>query len=188
MRPGSPPGIPNSQRPLPPLQGCSPCQKMPHVRVQLPLLSHHPDHILVYVDDTLILFSKKEEHLGTLMSSFGKHYEVTLNRDATNFLGLNFTHNTDGTITVTQPKLLQKLFALHPPRTHPTKSTRSTPTHPYAPLPKDADPEPQPTDHYTYLRLLGMLLYLSKSRPDIMAAVSFADTKSRSPTDKDLSD
>ena len=48
---------------------------------------------------------------------------------------------------------------------------------------------PSPTDTYAYLRLLGILLYLTKSRPDnIMAAVSFAGTKSSSPTDKDLSD
>eukprot|EP01036_Dinobryon_divergens_P061855 gene61855-biopygen30420 len=47
---------------------------------------------------------------------------------------------------------------------------------------------PQPADHYTYLRLLGILLYLTKSRPDIMAAVSFAGTKSSNPTDRDMSD
>ena len=43
-------------------------------------------------------------------------------------------------------------------------------------------------DTYAYLRLLGILLYLTKSRPDIMAAVSFAGTKSSKPTDKDFSD
>eukprot|EP01036_Dinobryon_divergens_P061837 gene61837-biopygen29469 len=59
---------------------------------------------------------------------------------------------------------------------------------PYPPLPKDSDPAPQSTDHYGYLRLLGILLYLTKSRPDIMAAVSFAGTKSSNPTDRDHSD
>ena len=43
-------------------------------------------------------------------------------------------------------------------------------------------------DTYAYLRLLGILLYLTKSRPDILAAVSFAGTKSSKPTDKDFSD
>ncbi len=143
-------------------------------------------YILVYVDDTFI-FSNKAEHLDTLITSVGKHYEVTLDRDATSFLGLNLAHNADGTITITQPKLLQKLFSLHPPRKDSSPRT-TLPTHPYAPLPKDSDPEPQPTDHYGYLRLLGILLYLTKSRPDIMAAVSFAGTKSSNPTDRDLSD
>ena len=63
-----------------------------------------------------------------------------------------------------------------------------TPIHPYPPLPKDTDPPPQPADHYAYLRLLGILLNLTKSRPDIMAAVSFAGTRSSNPTDRDLSD
>ena len=113
-----------------------------------------------------------------------KHYEVTLDRDATSFLGLSLTHNSDGMVTITQPKLLLKLFALYPPR----KDSTHRPSHPYPPLPKESDSLPQPADHYAYLRLLGILLYLTKSRPDIMAAVSFAGTKSSSPTDRDLSD
>eukprot|EP01036_Dinobryon_divergens_P061804 gene61804-biopygen28524 len=114
----------------------------------------------------------------------GKHYEVTLDRDATSFLGLTILHNPDGTVLITQPKLLTKLFALYPP----LRDTQHKPIHPYPPLPKDSDPPPQPTDHYGYLRLLGILLYLTKSRPDIMAAVSFAGTKSNNPTDRDHSD
>ena len=87
--------------------------------------------------------------------------------------------------TITQPKLLTKLFALYPPR---KDSAHKPSNHPYPPLPKDTDPPPQPADHYAYLRILGILLYLTKSRPDIMAAVSFAGTKSSSPMDRDLSD
>ena len=108
----------------------------------------------------------------------------SFDRDATSFLGLNLTHNTDGMVTITQPKLLLKLFSLYPPR----KDFATAPNHPYPPLPKETDPPPQPADHFTYLRLLGILLYLTKSRPDIMAAVSFAGTKSSTPTDRDLSD
>jgi len=140
-------------------------------------------YIIVYVDDTFI-FSNSEANIETVITNIGKHYEVTLDRDATSFLGLNLTHNTDGTVTITQPKLLTKLFSLYPPR----KDSAHTPSHPYPPLPKETDPLPQPTDHFTYLRLLGILLYLTKSRPDIMAAVSFAGTKSSNPTDRDLSD
>jgi hypothetical protein len=137
------------------------------------------------VDDTFI-FSNKAEHLDILITSVGKHYEVTLDLDATSFLGLQLTHNADKTVTLTQPKLLQKLFSLYPPRA--SRPGTRTPYHPYAPEPKDSDPAPQPMDTYAYLRLLGILLYLTKSRPDIMAAVSFAGTKSSKPTDKDFSD
>jgi hypothetical protein len=142
-------------------------------------------YIIVYVDDTFI-FSNTQANIDQVITSVGRHYEVTLDRDASSFLGLSLTHNPDGTVTITQPKLLKKLFALYPPRSN-TKSA-AAPTHPYPPLPRDSDPAPAPSDTYAYLRLLGILLYLTKSRPDIMAAVSFAGTKSSSPTDRDLSD
>jgi hypothetical protein len=118
-----------------------------------------------------------------VIANIGKHYKVTLDHAATSFLGLNLAHNNDGTFTITQPKLLTKLCSLYPPR----KDSAHIPSHPYPPLPKETDPLPQPTDRFTYLRLLGILLYLTKSRPDIMAAVSFAGTKSSNPTDRDLS-
>eukprot|EP01036_Dinobryon_divergens_P061768 gene61768-biopygen26091 len=139
--------------------------------------------IIVYVDDTFI-FSNFLANIDAVITNIGKHYEVTLDRDATSFLGLNILHKPDGTVLITQPKLLTKLFALYPP----LRDTQHKPIHPYPPLPKDSDPPPQPTDHYGYLRLFGILLYLTKSRPDIMAAVSFAGTKSSNPTDRDHND
>jgi hypothetical protein len=110
-------------------------------------------YIIVYVDDTFIFSnSEYEANIETVIANIGKHYEVTLDRDATSFLGLNLAHNTDGTVTITQPKLLTKLFSLYPPR----KDSAHIPSHPYPPLPKETDPPPQPTDHFTYLRLLGI--------------------------------
>jgi hypothetical protein len=124
-------------------------------------------YIIVYVDDTFI-FSNSLVNIDRVITSIGKHYEVTLDREATSFLGLHLAHNTNRTVTITQPKLLADLFSLHPP----LKGTTQTPLHPYSPLPKDTDPTFQPADHYAYVRLLGILLYLTKCRPDIMAAVS----------------
>ena len=118
-------------------------------------------YIIVYVDDKFI-FSNTQANIDKVITSIVKHYEVTLDREATSFLGLHLAHNTDGTVTITQPKLLTKLFSLHPPLKGPSQ----TPLHPYSPLPKDTDPTPRPADHYAYLRLLGILLYLTKSRPD----------------------
>ena len=58
---------------------------------------------------------------------------------------------------------------------------------PHPSLLKESDPSPQPADTFVYLRHLGIILFLAKSRPDIMAAVSFSGTKSRNPTVRDLS-
>ena len=125
-------------------------------------------YIIVYVDDTFI-FSNTQANIDSVIENVGKHYEVTLDREATSFLGLNLTHNPDGTVTITQPKLLAKLFALYPPR----KDSTHIPTHPYAPLPKDTDPDPQTTDHYAYLRLLGILIYLAHKKPPRYNGCSF---------------
>jgi hypothetical protein len=89
-------------------------------------------YIIVYVDDTFI-FSNSEANIEAVITNIDKHYDVTLDRDATSFLGLNLAHNTDGTVTITEPKLLTKLFSLYPPR----KYSAHIPSHPYPPLPKE---------------------------------------------------
>ena len=140
--------------------------------------------IVLFVDDTLI-FSKRQVDIDQFVVRMNNHYELTLDTKADSFLGININHNEDGTVTLTQPKLLQKLFKEHPEQ--PTKRKARTPTHPYGPVPahnKEKEQSP-PILATTYLRLLGLLMYLTKSRPDIMAAVSFGATKSTNPTEDD---
>ena len=140
--------------------------------------------IVLFVDDTLI-FSKRQVDIDQFALRMNNHYELTLDAKADSFLGINIDHNTDGTVTLTQPKLLQKLFKEHPEK--PTRRKARTPTHPYGPMPphnKEKEQSP-PILVTTYLRLLGLLMYLTKSRPDIMAAVSFGATKSTNPTEDD---
>ena len=140
--------------------------------------------IVLFVDDTLI-FSKRQIDIDQFVVCMNRHYELTLDTKADSFLGINIGHNEDGTVTLTQPKLLQKLFKEHPEQ--PSKRKARTPTHPYGPVPshnKEKEQSP-PILVTTYLRLLGLLMYLTKSRPDIMAAVSFGATKSTNPTEED---
>ena len=99
-------------------------------------------YIIVYVDDTFI-FSNSQEGIDSVITKIGKQYEVTLDRDATSFLGLSLTYNSEGTVTITQPKLLLKLFSLYSPH----KDSTHRPSHPYPPLPKESDPLPQPVNH-----------------------------------------
>ena len=142
--------------------------------------------IMLFVDDTLI-FSKRQEDIDQFSARLNRHYELTLDPKAGSFLGINIEHLDDGTVLLTQPKLLQKLFKEHPEKIGKRKAR--TPTHPYGPAPahnativKEQSPLIPVT---TYLRLLGLLMYLTKSRPDIMTAVSFGATKSTSPTQTD---
>ena len=114
-----------------------------------------------------------------------KHYTVTLDTSGDSFLGIQFTRNPDGSTTLTQPKLLTKLLQQEYPHT----GRHYSQMHPYGPTPgRDYDDRYRsapPVDHTQYLRLLGMLLYLTKSRPDIMAAVSFGAAKSARPNTYD---
>ena len=140
--------------------------------------------IVLFVDDTLI-FSKRQQDIDQFVVRMNHHYELTLDTKADSFLGINIGHNPDGTVMLTQPKLLQKLFKEHPEPS--AKRKGKTPTHPYGPVPphnKEKEQSP-PIPVTTYLRLLGLLMYLTKSRPDIMASVSFGATKSTNPTEED---
>jgi hypothetical protein len=110
-----------------------------------------------------------------------------MRRPAHSWESTSIVHRDDGTVLLTQPKLLQKLFKEHPEKI--SKRKARTPTHLYGPVPahnattiKEQSPLIPVT---TYLRLLGLLMYLTKSRPDIMTAVSFGATKSTSPTQTD---
>jgi hypothetical protein len=140
--------------------------------------------IVLFVDDTLI-FSKRQEDIDQFSARLNRHYEIlTLDAKADSFLGIHIEQRDDGTVLLTQPKLLQKLFKEHPEKIGKRKAR--TPSHSYGPAPahnatiiKEQSPLIPVT---TYLRLLGLLMYLTKSRPDIMTAVSFRATKSTSPT------
>ncbi len=88
--------------------------------------------IVLFVDDTLI-FSKRQQDIDQFVVRMNNHYELTLDTKADSFLGINISHNDDGTVTLTQPKLLQKLFKEHPEPSGKRKV--KTPTYPYGPVP-----------------------------------------------------
>jgi len=144
-------------------------------------------YIIIYVDDTFI-FSNHMDNVNEMFTKLSKHYTVTLDTVADSFLGINLEHLSNGTIKMTQPKLLKKLFMQYPPMVNSNSRKRKY-NHPYGPaLSSEQVPTPEPIERLKYLRLLGLLMYLTKSRPDILAAVSFASTKSQEPTDKDYLD
>jgi hypothetical protein len=146
------------------------------------ITANETTYICLFVDDTYV-FSNKAEHMDTFIMSMRKHYQVTLDTTGESFLGIQFTLQPDGSTVLTQPKLLQKLLKEYPPL-----GRKYTQDHPYGPSPS-RDPDnttaPPSTNQSDYLRLLGMLLYLTKSRPDIMAAVSFGASKASRPTTAD---
>ena len=109
-----------------------------------------------------------------------KRFEIIVNAEADHHLGVNTTKLPDGSLKLTQIKLLNNIFeecheALH--------QISSRPTVPLKPTRSSNDSEPY--DKRSYLHHLGMLNYLLRSRPDIATALSYAASKSSSPTQND---
>jgi hypothetical protein len=122
--------------------------------------------------------------MDAFVSLMQKYYQVTLDVKGNSFLGIQFTRQLDGSTILTQPKLLNKLL-----KEYPSLGRKYTQDHPYGPMPirdqlQAIGPSPL-TNQSDYLRLLGMLLYLTKSRPDIMATVSFGASRASKPTTAD---
>ena len=136
-------------------------------------------YIWTHVDDTFIASSSQTEitEFHTIMR---QKFKITIEDDVTSYLGINIQHLPDGSVKLTQPKLLHTIIKEHQhllpkkpasnPMKAPTTSTNNT---------------DRPIDTSTYLHLLGSLMYMIKSRPDINTAVSFASTKSKNPTETD---
>ena len=85
---------------------------------------------MLFVDDTL-MFSKRQEDIDQFSARLNRHYELTLDEKADSFLGIHIEHRDDGTVLLTQPKLLQKLFKEHPEKIGKAR----TPSHPHGPAP-----------------------------------------------------
>lgn len=136
-------------------------------------------YIMIHVDDTIVC-STTDAGFIRLENVLKQQFDITVNEDADAYLGIHLETLADNSIRMTQPKLLQSLFSEFPPR-H-TKKNSSVPMRPSFLSP------PHDSSNITtkkYMHLLGILMYLTKSRPDIMSATSFASTKSHAPTEHD---
>ncbi|GKC48185.1 putative ribonuclease H-like domain-containing protein [Tanacetum coccineum] len=120
--------------------------------------------VQVYVDDIIFRYTKKElcidfeklMHMKFQMSSMG---ELTF------FLGLQVTQKDDG-IFISQDKYVDEILKTFG---FLTVKTASTPMVTSKPLLKDAEAED--VDVHLYRSMIGLLMYLTASRPDIMIVV-----------------
>jgi hypothetical protein len=60
---------------------------------------------MLFVDDTLI-FSKRQEDIDQFSARLKRQNELTLDAKASSFLGIHIEHRDDGTVLLTQLKLL----------------------------------------------------------------------------------
>ena len=133
----------------------------------------------IHVDDTWIAAST-DALLDKFVMDIQSHFEVTV-EGIDNYLGVHYATLADGSLKKTQPKLLNDLFEKHG---IVDKVLVKTPAPPVSQLPRDNTP----FDSTAFLCLLGSLLYVLFSRPDIGFAVSWAASKANNPTVSDWKD
>ena len=134
-------------------------------------------YIWIHVDDTFVASTCPEE-LAIFQKIIGLKYDYTAEADVESYLGLHRTQLKDGGIRLTQPKLLTEIFEKFDPSNIPGTEKVTAPQS----VISDDKWDATPFNRTEYLSLLGALIYLTKSRPDIATAISFAGTHSVNPT------
>nr|GEV68717.1 ribonuclease H-like domain-containing protein [Tanacetum cinerariifolium] len=124
--------------------------------------TYYPDKI--YVDD--IIFGSTNKDLSKAFEKLMKDkFQMSSMGELTFFLGLQVKQKKDG-IFISQDKYIAEIlkkFSLT------DRKSASTPIDTEKPLLKDPDGED--VDVHTYILMIGSLMYLTSSRPDIMFAV-----------------
>ena len=123
---------------------------------------------VLYVDDTLFFSSDDaliDKHISALQSL---QFELTDEGDVDTFLGVKITNNADGSITMTQPSMIEQVLSVlglsNDSKCHKTPAT-SPPLHAHS-------DGAERTEKWNYRSVIGMLIYLAKNtRPDIEYAV-----------------
>ena len=125
--------------------------------------------IVIYVDDLGIAYSDKKDLEKLFANLESKGLTFTREGTFTDFLGINFTKDSQkGTLTLTQKGLIKKIVEA----TGMTQSNGNWTPASQAALGIDPDGPPM-QESWSYRSIVGMLLYLStNTRPDITFAVS----------------
>ncbi|GJS47096.1 putative ribonuclease H-like domain-containing protein [Tanacetum coccineum] len=120
--------------------------------------------VQVYVDD--IIFGSTKKSLCTeFKKMMHKKFQMSSMGELTFFLGLQVKQKEDG-IFLSQDKYVTEILKKFG---FSDVKTASTPMETHKPLLKDADGED--VDEHLYRSMIGSLMYLTSSRPDIMFAV-----------------
>ncbi|GJR54257.1 putative ribonuclease H-like domain-containing protein [Tanacetum coccineum] len=126
---------------------------------------HFPDKVYkVYVDD-IIFGSTKKSLCDEFEGLMHKRFQMSSMGELTFFLGLQVQQKKDG-IFISQDKYVVEILKKFD---FATVKTASTPMEPNKALIKDE--EADSVDVHLYRSMIGSLMYLTASRPDIMFAV-----------------
>ncbi|GJZ42268.1 putative ribonuclease H-like domain-containing protein [Tanacetum coccineum] len=125
--------------------------------------------VQIYVDD-IIFGSTKKELCTEFEKLMHKKFQMSSMGELTFFLGLQVMQKEDG-IFISQDKYVDEILKKFG---FSTVRIASTPMETSKPLLKDAEAED--VDVHLYRSMIGSLMYLTASRPDIMFAVCACDS------------
>jgi hypothetical protein len=137
-------------------------------------------YVFTHVDDTFVCSTHKDE-LDIFVAALRERFNITVVNNVEEYLGISMETMPNGDVLLTQPKLLEQLFEEY----HLELVNVRPPRGDYAPqriVDTQAIITSTPMAQADYLHLLGALIYITKSRPDIATAVSFSSTYSAHPT------
>ncbi|GKB11593.1 putative ribonuclease H-like domain-containing protein [Tanacetum coccineum] len=120
--------------------------------------------VQVYVDD-IIFGSTKKKLCTEFEKMMHKKFQMSSMGELTFFLGLQVKQKEDG-IFISQDKYVTEILKKF---SFSDVKTANTPMETHKPLLKDADGED--VDEHMYRSMIGSLMYLTSSRPDIMFVV-----------------
>ncbi|GKA85170.1 putative ribonuclease H-like domain-containing protein, partial [Tanacetum coccineum] len=142
---------------------------------------HKSDIILVpvYVDDIIFGSTKKAwcDEFEALMKG---GFEMSAMGELTFFLGLQVQQRHDG-IFISQYKYVQEIL-----KKFDLECVRTATTPYEVPKPKSKNEPDSPVNVHLYRSMIGSLMYLTASRPDIMFAVSACSRNQVTPTTSNL--
>ncbi|GJU26909.1 putative ribonuclease H-like domain-containing protein [Tanacetum coccineum] len=145
------------------------------------LKKHKRDIILVqvYVDD-IIFGSTKQAWCDEFEALMKGQFEMSAMGELTLFLGLQVQQIPDG-IFINQEKYVQEIL-----KKFDLECVRTATTPYEAPKPKSKNEPDSPVNVHLYRSMIGSLMYLTASRPDIMFAVSACSRNQVTPTTSNL--
>lgn len=126
----------------------------------------------------MMISSTDESEIKKFEEILKSKFDTTSEYDVYSHLGISMTRTKHG-IKLSQPKLIQEIIEQYPtdPSSYPSKRTK-----------RSFDRSQPLQDRILYLQLLGKLMYLSTSRPDIITALSYAATLNIAPTVNDYNE
>ena len=136
--------------------------------------------VVVHVDD-FVLASTNKALQAELLSILRSRYTITTQSSVEDFIGLHIEHNIDESMLLSQPHQIEMIARDYKLTNVPC------PQVPMSSLFNDAYQDAAPlVSTESYMRLLGRLLFIIKTRPDTAYALNRLATRSHHATERDF--